>query len=428
MSNFIQRIFQPQEKVEQRSMEDQFFNPVMGTLNLSSYANYSNTKAMKLAAVYRSVAVISDSIAVLPLVNYEIRNNWKYELNDDITYLLNVQPNAIMSAYIFKKRIVEDIVTKGNAFIHIIRDDDRNIKEFRILDPSFIVVLVDNIPVNMNSRLVYGIKSYQKLGTDDVYNDADIVHIMGYSTNSLVGISIIQSAAMTLGIAYTQEEQVSNSHILTGILRPVLGNNLGGDGVKAKKAKEDFIAALNTNLGGGGIVALDSGFEYQSISISPKDSQLLESREFNIINIAQFFGVPPEKLFDMSHAKAGSEESSQISFYNSTLLGYIEKIELEFFRKIYEKVLFSQRELEFDIENLMRLDSVASATYYSTMFGLGAFTTNEIREKINARNPVKGGNESFISTNLQKLSMPVVQAPAPDTNKPQENFVDNKLK
>ena len=90
-------------KESKRSSADQFFfNPVMGTLNLSSYANYSNQKALKLSTVYRAINIISTSIGVLPLINYEIRGNqfgsqWKYELNDNLTYLLNVAPNYIMS-------------------------------------------------------------------------------------------------------------------------------------------------------------------------------------------------------------------------------------------------------------------------------------------------------------------------------------------
>jgi HK97 family phage portal protein len=426
MSNFFSRILNPKPAENKRSSEDDFFNPVIGTMNFSSYSNYSNSKAMKLSAVFRAVSIISDSIAVLPLENYEIKGNWKYKLNDDLTFLLNVQPNSIMSAYTFKKRLVEDIIMKGNAYVHIIRDENREIQELRLLDPTFTIVMINNQQVYYNSFLTYGTKTYYNTRTGEHFDDADIAHIMGYSTNGLVGISVIQSAAMTLGITYSNEEQALNAKNITGLLRPVLGNNLGGDGVKIKKAKEDFLGSLNSSLGGSGVVALDSGFEFQSLSLSPRDNQLLESRLFNIINIAQFFGCPPEKLFDMSHAKAGSSEASQIEFYNSTLLGYIEKIELELFRKLYEKVLFNQRELEFDIENLMRLDSVASATYYSTMFGLGAFTTNEIREKINATKPLTGGNEAYISTNLQKLSNPVVQATPTDTT--QSNFVDNKLK
>jgi len=423
-----------------RSSADQFFfNPVMGTLNLSSYANYSNQKALKLSTVYRAINIISTSIGVLPLINYEIRGNqfgsqWKYELNDNLTYLLNVAPNNIMSSYTFKTQMVQYIITQGNAYIHIIRGLDGEISELRLLDSNFIRVLVDNQQIYYNSYLVYGEKSYHNVLTGEVYNDADIIHILGFSVNSMVGISVIQSAAMALGIAYSSENQAlqsfENGGALRGLLKPVVGANIGAG--KAKKAKEDFLTASNVDLGGSSIIALDSAWDYQPISVSAKDNELLDSRKFNIINIAQFFGTPPEKLFDMTHSRNGTSEAAQIEFYNSCLLGYIEKIENEFFHKIYERVMYPIRELEFDIENLMRLDSVASATYYKTMFELGAYTSNEIREKINARNPMKGGNEAYISTNLQKLSNPVVQGtPAISGNTGTQltgaNFVDNKL-
>jgi HK97 family phage portal protein len=200
------------------------------------------------------------------------------------------------------------------------------------------------------------------------------------------------------------------------------------NGQKAADAKNNFINALNSNAGGksGSIVVLDSGLEYQPISVNPREAQLLESRQFGIGEICRFFGCPVEKVFDMQHSRAGTSESSQIDFYNSTLLGYIEKVENEFGRKIFTRIEYGKTGLLFDVEKLMRMDSSAQSEYYTKMFGIGALTSNEIREKINAGQPVKGGNDSYISTNLQKLSNPVVQGANPDPVP--TGFVDNKLK
>jgi HK97 family phage portal protein len=442
MANIFTKIFtkektiEPEAPLEKRDVsnfDDFFYNPVLGTFNFQGYNTYSNMQALKLSVVYRCVQVISDSIAVLPFEPYEIRNNWKYKLTNDLSYLLNVQPNPLMSAYTFKKQIIEFILTLGNAYILIKRDSDNNVKELQLLDSRYVMVMIDGTQITFNSTFFLnpdGKKTYHNIATGDYYDDSDIIHIMNHSVNGVIGMSTIQSAAMTLGIAYAAEDHVQNFFSgganLNGILRPLAGVNMNGQ--KAADAKNNFINALNSNAGGksGSIVVLDSGLEYQPISVNPREAQLLESRQFGIGEICRFFGCPVEKVFDMQHSRAGTSESSQIDFYNSTLLGYIEKVENEFGRKIFTRIEYGKTGLLFDVEKLMRMDSSAQSEYYTKMFGIGALTSNEIREKINAGQPVKGGNDSYISTNLQKLSNPVVQGANPDPVP--TGFVDNKLK
>ena len=373
---------------------NEYINPVLGTLNYIN-SNYTDSKALKISSVYRAVNVISDAVAVLPLDTYTYSGNWKTKEFNNLYYLLNVQPNINMSAVTFKKAIVQNILLKGNCYIHIIREGN-SIKAFEILNPDTVqVVLVNNV------------KKYQVINTNTLLDDYDVIHIMNYSNNNLVGISTLSYASMSLGTAYNSEEYASNffsgGGTLAGILRPVAGVNMTGD--KARSAKESFLNSLNSDLGGksNSVVVLDSGLEYQSISISPADAQLLESRQFNILSIAQWFGVPPSKLFDLSAASYASAESSQIDFLNSTLLPLLEKIELEFYRKIYLPIEYSTTELKFDVSNLLRLDQSTQATVFSQLFNIGAMSVNEIREKLNANYPATGGNRLMIGQQMQPL-------------------------
>ena len=384
---------------EKRSF-DEWTNPVLGTLNISSATTYIASKAMKLSTVYRCVNLISDSIASMPLIPYTYMDkagnitNWKYiNYNDNYYNLLNIQPNGLMSANTFKKMLIVNMLMKGNAYVQIDRDKTGIINSLILMNSDFVEVMIKN------GELIYWDKINNKY-----YDKTQIIHLLNYSANGIFGVSTLTHAATTLGISYNSEEHTSNffkgGASLAGILRPIAGVNINT--AKATAAKESFINALNSDLNGtsNAIVVLDSGLEYQPITISPKDAQLLESRQFNVIDVCRFFGVPPTMAFSET-GKFSTAEQQQVDYLNNTLTPLIEKIENEFFRKLYLPSEWMTSDLKFDTENLMRTDASTRATYYSTLFQVGGYTVNEIREKLNAGFPVAGGNRAFIQVNVQ---------------------------
>lgn len=402
------------KNIENRSLIDEAVNPLLGTFSFNQSFNFANNKAMKLSAVYRAVNVISDSVAILPMDVYEYKDNWKYKQYNNLYYLLNVQPNSFQSAYTLKKQLVQSILITGNAYINITRDNNGDVTQFTLLDSNKVKV------IELNGDLKY---QYDNV---IIYDKSDIIHILNYSLNGLVGLSTLQYAALSLGIAYSAEESAynffSSGSNMSGILRPVQGVNLKQG--QAESTKEKFMNALNSNLGGkpNSVIVLDSGLEYQQISVNPKDSQLLESRQFNFVTICQFFGVPPSKIFDFSKSNYNTVEASQIDFLNSTIQPLLEKIELEFYRKIFTRVEYDMTELKFDVSVLLRMDSTAQAEYYSKMFQVGAITPNEIREKINMGYPVTGGNRNFVQVNVQPLDNLISEQTGSD------KLIDNQVK
>lgn len=403
------------KETEQRFI-DEYQNPILGTLNFHSLTSYTASKSLKLSAVYRCVNLISDSIASLPLNPYYFKDNWKYiDYSNTLYNILNVQPNSNMSAYTFKKMIVTNMLLKGNTFILIDRTPANIIKSLTLLPSDNIAVFTEN-----------GEIKYKEISTKRVFDKSEIIHILNYSENGVVGISTLTYAADALSISYESEQHTKNwfsgGATLAGILRPIAGVNLTKD--KAIKAKTDFVNSLTTEFGGksNSIVVLDSGLEYQSISLNPRESQLLESRQFNVIDICRFFNVPPSLAFSET-GKFSTAEQQQLDYLNNTLTPIIEKLESEFFRKLYLPSEFDTHEIKFDTENLLRLDAVTKADYFTKMYQIGAYTTNEIREKINAGYPVVGGNRAFNQVNLQPLDNLVVEQPKDNTNQ-----IDNKLK
>ena len=412
--------------IEERSIVDANWNPIYGNVNFNSYSDFSTSKSLKLSAVFRCVSLISDSIASLPLIPYTYTNpqtgqvgNWKYMDEQNPLYnLLNVTPNSLMGAFTFKKMIPYHLLYKGNAYILIERDKQGKPKQLHLLNPDLITPMMDT------DGSIY----YNYPVKEQKFPDKDMIHIMNFTQNGLIGQSTIYHASQTLGIAYDSDINAGNffkgGSNLSGILRPIAGVNIGKE--KATKAKADWISTTSSNVVGsvgGGVVVLDSGLEYQAISISPKDSQLLESRQFNVVDVARFFNVPPALVFSQGDKFSTSEQQS-MDFLQNCLSPLIEKIENEMFRKLYLPNEWSNCDLRFDVENLLRMDATTRGTYYTSMFNVGALTTNEIREKINGKSPQTGGNRSFIQVNLQPLDALISEQPVVNPNAP----IDNQVK
>lgn len=404
------------QDTEERSILDtlQSTNPVVGWLNFGNAVNnYSNTKNLKLSTVYRCVNLLSDSIASIPIMPYTYKDNWKYEDYESGLYnLLNVQPNNLQSAFIFKKMIVQLMLLKGNAFV-LIERDTKGVKKLKILPNDSMEVLISNDDIK-----------YKDSTTGTIYDKSQIIHLINFTLDGIRGISTISYASTSLEIAYNSDIHASNffdgGGNLSGILRPVAGANISP--TKAQTAKEKFVNALNNEVGGksNGVVVLDSGYEYQPITVSPKDSQLLETRQFNVIDICRFFNVPPTLAFSET-GKYSTAEQQQIDFLTNSLTPLIEKMENELFRKLYLKSEWDIKELRFNTDNLLRLDATTRASYFTQLHNIGAITSNEIREKINAQYPVVGGNRAFVNTNVQPIDNIIYD------NK-NNNQIDNKAK
>ena len=416
MSKFTE-FFTPSKRVETRNAESDYINPIFGTLRFSSTSGYKAAKAIKLSTVYRCINLLSDSIASLPINPYTYKDNWKYINYDDGLYnILNVQPNAFMSAFTFKKMLVVSMLTKGNAYILIDRNNTGKVKTLSLLNADFVTVEVIKNDIK-----------YHNLITGDIYDKSQIIHLLNYTVDGIVGISTIEYASDSLGIAYANESHASNfwksGGNMSGILRPVAGASMTKP--QAVAAKAALVGQLNADLGGtsNSIVVLGDGLEYQAITVSPKDSQLLESRQFNVIEICRFFNVPPSLAFSES-GKFSTAEQQSLDFLNNSLTPLMEKIESEMFRKLYLPSEWNTSELKFDVENLMRLDAVSRADYYSKLFQIGAITSNEIREKINGGYPVKGGNRAFIQVNLQPTDALISEQPVVNPSAK----VDNQVK
>lgn len=156
--------------------------------------------------------------------------------------------------------------------------------------------------------------------------------------------------------------------------------------------------------------------EFQPVTVSPADAQLLETRQFNVIDVCRFFGVSPVKAFDLSKSSYSTVEATQLAFLTDTLSPMLEKIELEFERKIYKPSERESIDVRFDTSVLLRADKASLASYYNQLFQIGAITPNEIRKALDLP-ALENGDQSFVQVNTMTLKNAVKEKDNEGTQK-----------
>lgn len=367
-------------------------------LLFGTIGGFVTTQSMKLSVVYRCVQVISDAVAQMPLEVFSIDNDGYLTkaIEHPLYDMLSFEPNDNMSRFTFYKMIVTYLLLKGNAYIEIQRDKNYNPIKLTLLNPEDVTVQID-----LNKNVSY---SYRDNLINRPINKANMIHILNHSEDGIIGKSTLDYATNSLEISNNTEQQVKGffkgGANMAGLLS-VQGNPTEE---QKKSIQNSFSSAFNTVSGKpNGIAVIPSNMTYQSISINPRDAQMLESRQFNVVDICRFFGVSPVKAFDLSTSTFNNVETMQLAFLTDTITPLLEKIEIEFHRKLFLKSERYKYELKFDVQRILRADMSSRSDYYTKMFNLGAYSTNEIRKEIGMP-AIELGNKYYITANVKDIN------------------------
>lgn len=356
----------------------------------------TETQPMKLSAVYRCVDVISDGVAALPLRLYRWENGVRKRVwqGDQLGYMLNSCPDPRMTRFQFVKMLVTSKLLAGNGYALI--DRSGNGVKF-IYVPSGKVTPIYKTDKNGQDYIVYSVQGF------DRYLQADeLLHIKNFSYDGLVGVSTLRHASNALSIAQGGDNQSVKYYDGNGQPSGVVSVETGGR-IK-KEARDEFYNQWDSRLKNnpGGVIMLEGNAKYTPISVNPADAQLLESRQFSVVEICRFFGVSPVKCFDLSKSSYSTVEATQIDFLNDTLRPIMESIEQEINAKLFLGEMRGRYEVKFDTASLLRADKNAQANYYRTLIYAGVLTPNEVRCELE-RDPIPGGDKAYMQNNMVGL-------------------------
>ena len=382
--------FSKKKKIEERSNTFDY-------LMYNSTGSYTESKALLLSTVYRCVEVISDSIAQLPLEPYKIdKDGYKIKYTEHPTYsLLNREPNNKMTRFTFIKTLVISMLLKGNGYAYIERDINGNAKALHYIPAELVTVIQ---PQTINDNIVYSVT-----GMANAVEACNMIHLLNFSYNGINGISTLAHAKNILGLSTDSEAHAQ------GFFKG--GANLAGilkvQSTLTSKQKNDLKTSWQTAFSPvtgtpNGVAVLEGNMEFQPITVNPADAQLLETRQFNVVDICRFFGVSPVKAFDLSKSSYSTVEATELAFLTDTLSPLLEKIELEFERKLYKPSERDNIDVRFNTATLLRADKQSLASYYNTLFQIGVISPNEIRKELDLP-ALPDGDNTFVQVNVQTL-------------------------
>lgn len=360
---------------EKRNNTTPYVPPIFGE-SLPFAQLYNKYSAMNISAVYRAVEVISDSIGILPI---KIKKDNK-EVKDTALNLVFKYGSNNLTHYELIKMLVQSVMLRGNGFALIQRSGGQ-VTGLRFVEAG---------DVQINYEKKTGNLYYTTNITNGRISPKDIIHLIKNSYDGVNGVSILTYASRALNIAHSTEN-AANSFFQNGC-------NLAGvievNGVMQKEqkieARENWIQSFSE--GGNGVAILSNGMTYKPVQISSADAQMLESRLFNVEDIARFFGISPVLLGDLTHSSYSTIEATQNQFLINTLQPYITMIEEEFTRKLCD----TDEEIDLDETAILKTDKTALASYYSTLCSNGILNVNEVRKELGYA-PIEGGDRNIVA-------------------------------
>ena len=374
--------------------------------------------AMQTTAVYACVRILAETLAALPLQMYCYTATGKERVyNHPLYHLLHDEPNPEMTSFIFRETLMSHLLIWGNAYAQIIRDRLGRVQGLYPLRLDKMTVCRDE-----RGKIFY---LYTKTGDENpnikpygqvALQKEEMLHIPGLGFDGLVGYSPIAMARNAVGMTMACEEYgasfFANGASPSGVLEH--------PGVLKDPAKvRDSWNAVYRGTGNAHKVAvLEEGMKYQQIGIPPEEAQFLETRKFQLDEIARLYRIPPHMIGDLEKSSFNNIEQQSMEFVKYTLDPWVIRWE-----QAMQKALFLPEEkkqyfLKFNVNGLMRGDYESRMTGYSIGRQNGWLSANDIRE-MEDMNPVpdeEGGNLYLVNGSMTKLKDAGAFAQKGDTN------------
>lgn len=372
----------------------------------ASGTNVTEESAMQVTAVYACVRILSEAIAQLPLNIYEYQSDGgKKRVFDHPLYkILHDEPNPEMTSFVFRETLMSHLLIYGNAYAQIIRDGGG-----RIL--GLYPLLPDKMEVDRNEKgeLVYKYSRYDDSNPNFkeygaiVLNSDDVLHIPGLGFDGLVGYSPIAMAKNAVGMTLACDEY--GSAFFANSARPSGVLEYPGALKDPAAVRESWNAVYGGSKNANKVAVLEEGMTFKQISISPDEAQFLETRKFQINEIARLYRIPPHMIGDLDKSSFSNIEQQSLEFVKYTLDPWVVRWE----QSLKKSLLLPQEKEKYFIK--MNVDSLLRGDYESRMEGYakarqnGWMSANDIRE-LEDLNPISdedGGNLYLVNGSFTKL-------------------------
>ena len=371
----------------------------------SSGKNVNERSAMQMTAVYSCVRILSEAVASLPLHVYQYNGDGGKEkaVKHPLYLLLHDEPNPEMTSFVFRETLMTHLLLWGNAYVQIIRNGKGEIMALYPLMPNRMTVDRDE-KGNLHYRYNTSKDDTPTMkGSMVNLKPSEVLHIPSLGFDGLVGYSPIAMAKNAIGMAIACEEYgakfFANGATPGGILEHP------GTVKDPQRVRESWTSAFSGSSNANKVAVLEEGMKYTPISISPEQAQFLETKKFQINEIARIFRVPPHMVGDLEKSSFSNIEQQSLEFVKYTLDPWVARWEQSIVRSLLSADEKTRYFVKFNVDGLLRGDYQSRMNGYAIGRQNGWMSANDIRELENLdRIPEEeGGDLYLINGNMTKF-------------------------
>lgn len=402
MRNLLRGLFKSRDKPEGSTAGSAFR---FGLGASAAGKSVTERSAMQMTAVYSCVRVLSEAVAVVPLQVFRTTAGGSTEKATDapLYRLLHDEPNPEMTSFVFRETLMTHLLLWGNAYAQVIRNGRDEVVALYPLMPNRMRVDRDG---SGSLFYEYTVTPADPKGRFEVarLSPREVLHIPGLGFDGLVGYSPIAMAKNAIGLAIAAEEYGSkfyaNGAAPSGVLEHP--NTLKDP----KKIRESWEQAFGGSARAHRIAVLEEGMRYTPISINPAEAQFLETRKFQLNEIARIFRVPPHMVGDLEQSSYSNIEQQSLEFVKYTLEPWLVRWEQSLSRALLSERDKESLSIRFNVDGLLRGDYESRMKGYATARQNGWMSANDIRELENLdRIPEEeGGDLYLINGNMLPLA------------------------
>lgn len=398
---FFKRLFHSRDKPKDLFTGGSIFR--FGRSNSGQTVNEKT--AMQMSAVYACVRIIAEAIAQIPLNVYRFTADGGKEkdLQHPLFFLLHDEPNPEMTSFIFRETLMSHLLLWGNAYAQIIRNGKGEVVGLYPLMP-------DRMQVDRNEagNLVYTYtKYYDEVGAKHAYEQIklpayQVLHIPGLGYDGLIGYSPIAMARNAIGMSMAAEDFgatfFANGATPGGVLEHP---GIVKDPERLRESWHAQFSGKNSH----NIAVLEEGMTFKPMSIPPEEAQFLETRKFQIDEIARIFRVPPHMVGDLEKSSFSNIEQQSLEFVKYTVGPWVARWEQSLAQALLLPSEKKRYTIKYNLDGLLRGDYESRMNGYAVGRQNGWLSANDIREleNMNKIPAEEGGDEYLINGNMTKL-------------------------
>ncbi len=360
---------------------------------------------LSLPATWACLRVLSQAVASMPVVVSKVKRDGskKKDTEHDLHMLLNFRPNSHQTPFDFWSSVVINLLLFGNAYVRVFRSGEKVVSLVPMMAAQMEVFLAEN------GRKTF---VYKEGGQQQEFTEQQIWHVQHMSSNGVSGLSAISYAASAFAIAIASERRVghlaANGFKQSGVLTY--------DKVLTKEQRANLRESFSDIQTGyqDTLRILEAGMSFVPVSQTPKDAQMIETRQKNTVDICQYFGVPPIMIGETSGNTTWGSGIYEIKqgFYDITLRPLLVNITQSLIANLLGRDKWGKVQVEFDFTDFLRNNEASQLEMLGKAVKDALVTPNEARGQ-RGLEPLEGGDTLYMQqqmTPIEKLG----EDPEPD--------------